>query len=366
MSEPRTMAARSQPARAATEADRPAWDAFVAARAEADPLQAWAWGEANATEGRELPHRLVLARDDGSLAGVAQALVRGAGMGRSVVYVPHGPLWQREADDAPALLRALLDGLRTLAREQRALVVKLDPRAAPGGTTADELDALLAGEGLRRARHDLQARTTRLVDLRDGADELMATWHKDARNLVRRSAREGVETEVDRAAAGGAIEAFHAIWRATAERAEFRIRPLPFLATLAREAAASDGWYLVLARLAGRPIAGALGLRVGDRGHYLYGASLRAPELKHAHGPYACLAALMAALAADGVRTLDLWGVVEPGEPSPEPSWQGFSAFKRQFGGQPLRHPGTFDLVTDPVWFTLRDLRERLLGLLRR
>jgi lipid II:glycine glycyltransferase (peptidoglycan interpeptide bridge formation enzyme) len=101
---------------------------------------------------------------------------------------------------------------------------------------------------------------------------------------------------------------------------------------------------------------------VGDRAIYAYGASLREPELKHANGAYASLSATMRALAEDGVRTLDLWGVVEPGDPDADASWAGFSAFKRQFGGVPLRHPGTYDLVISPAWNMIRDLRERLRG----
>jgi lipid II:glycine glycyltransferase (peptidoglycan interpeptide bridge formation enzyme) len=100
--------------------------------------------------------------------------------------------------------------------------------------------------------------------------------------------------------------------------------------------------------------------RVGDRAYYLYGASLREAGLEHAFGSDAAMAAAMAALAADGVRTLDLWGVAEPDDPNADPSWAGFSLFKRRFGGTPLRHPGTFDLVVDRPLYLVRDARERL------
>ena len=98
--------------------------------------------------------------------------------------------------------------------------------------------------------------------------------------------------------------------------------------------------------------------RLGDRAYYLYGASLKEPELKHKYGAYAAMAGAMKALAADGVLTLDMWGVVEPDDTTADSAWQGFSAFKRTFGGRPLRHPGTFDLVLDPFWYRLRDIRE--------
>ena len=346
--------------RQATADDRPAWDAYVASRPEADPLQAWAWGEANATAG-ERPARVVAIGQDGAVRGVAQLLVRSAGFGRTVVYAPHGPLWDRDAHDAAGILGGLIAGIREQAKAGRAIVVKADPRARrPPGR--NDLAGQLGALGFSPARHDLQARTTRIVDLLDGGDQLVATWDKDARNLVRRSAKEGVTTATDREGDPTAVAAFHGLLEATSSRAGFRIRSVTFLETLARELAGSGGWFLSLASLGERPIAGAVALRTGDRAIYAYGASLREPELKHANGAYAALAATMRALADDGVRTLDLWGVVEPGDPEADAAWAGFSAFKRQFGGEPLRHPGTFDLVIDPLFHRLRDLRERLRG----
>jgi lipid II:glycine glycyltransferase (peptidoglycan interpeptide bridge formation enzyme) len=344
--------------RLAGPSDRDAWDAFVAARPEADPLQAWAWGEANATAG-ERPVRVLATAADGGIRGLAQLLVRPTGLGRSVAYAPHGPLWDRDAADADAALDALIEGIRERAKAEHAIVVKVDPRAvaSPGpGDVAERLGA----RDFTPARHDLQARTTRVLDLLDGRDELMATWDKDARNLVRRASKEGVTTDTDRVGDAAAIGAFHKLLEATSSRAGFRIRSTSFLQTLARELAPSDGWFLTLASLGERPIAGAVALRTGDRAIYAYGASLREPELKHAHGAYAALATTMRDLAEDGVRSLDLWGVAEPGDPEADADWAGFSAFKRQFGGQPLRHPGTFDLVIDPLFHRLRDLRERL------
>jgi lipid II:glycine glycyltransferase (peptidoglycan interpeptide bridge formation enzyme) len=346
--------------RLAARPDREAWDAFVASRSEADPLQSWAWGDANATAG-ERPVRVLVTRDDGAVGGLAQLLVRSAGFGRSVAYAPHGPLWERDAPDADAVLDTLLQAIRDQAGAERAIVVKVDPRAAPQPGAGDLADQFRR-RGFRVARHDLQARTTRLVDLLDGGDELRATWDKDARNLVRRSAKEGVTTATDRDGDASAIAAFHGLLETTSSRAGFRIRSTTFLETLASELAGSGGWFLTLASLGERPIAGAVALRTGDRAIYAYGASLREPGLKHANGAYAALAATMRALAADGVRTLDLWGVVEPGDPDADGEWAGFSAFKRQFGGEPLRHPGTFDLVVDPLFYRLRDLRERLRG----
>jgi lipid II:glycine glycyltransferase (peptidoglycan interpeptide bridge formation enzyme) len=349
--------------RPALPADRTAWDAFVEARPEGDPLQLWAWGDVVGPTG-ERPLRLVLEDDGGRLRGLASALVRPTSFGRSLIYVPHGPLWDRDDPDAVALLRTLLDGLRDLsARSLAGIAVKLDPRAIPGGPDASSLRRELTGLGLVPARFDLQAPTTRIVDLADGGETLWTTWHADARRLARRSAREGVAVEVRRDADPASVAAFHGLLEATATRASFRPRDLAFLERAAAGLATDGRWYLVLARLQGRPIAGMIMPRVADRAYYLYGASLREPGLRHAYGAYAAMAEAMRVLGEDGVRTLDLWGVVERDDAmggGNEASWEGFSAFKRSFGGLPVRHPGTFDLVVAPTWYRLRDWRERL------
>ena len=79
--------------RRADDTDRPAWDAFVASRPEADLLQAWGGGAGTALAG-EPPIR-ILVEDAGTVRGVGQVLMRSAGFGRKVAYLPHGPVWDR-------------------------------------------------------------------------------------------------------------------------------------------------------------------------------------------------------------------------------------------------------------------------------
>lgn len=342
--------------RRATEPDRPAWDAFVASRREADLLQAWGWGECTALAG-EPPVR-ILVEDGGRVRGVAQVLLRPAGMGRQVAYVPHGPVWEREAPDADRVFAWLLQGLRRMARRQKALVVKMDPRAEPG--TDLDFARLADAHALRRAP-DLQAPTTRILDLLDGGEALEASWHADARRLMRRAEREGTHVTISRKPDPAEVAILHDLLERTAERADFRVRSVEFLQHLADELARSGGWYLGIARVEGTPIAVMAFPRIGDRAYYLYGALLRDPAYKHSYGSHAVMAAMLKTLARYGCRTVDMWGVVEPDDEEADPSWKGFSDFKRTFGGEPLRHPGLYDLVTDRLWYRLRAARERLL-----
>jgi peptidoglycan pentaglycine glycine transferase (the first glycine) len=338
--------------RRADDTDRPAWDAFIATRPEADLLQTWAWGECTVLAG-EPPARLLL-DDNGQIRGVAQALMRPAGFGRQVAYVAHGPIWDRSAHDADRLFAWLLQGLHTLARKEKALVVKLDPRAEPG----DETDtAALAATNRLRPAPDLQAPTTRIVELLHVVDQPDASWHADARRLSRRAEREGTQVSISRESDPAEIAILHGLLTTTAERADFRVRSPEFLERLASELSSTNAWYLGIARVDEKPIAAMAFPRIGNRAYYLYGALLRDPEYKHNYGAHAVMATMLRALAADGCMSVDMWGVVEPGDTTADPAWRGFSDFKRTFGGLPLRHPGLFDLVTDRFWYSVRRLR---------
>ena len=126
--------------RAAVPADRAALDAFVVARPEADMLQLWAWGESMADSGQR-PERL-LAERDGEVVGAMTMLVRPTMMGRTVLYAPHGPVWDRDAAGGDGVLRALLGAAKARARALRGIVVKVDPRARlEGGATAGDTTA---------------------------------------------------------------------------------------------------------------------------------------------------------------------------------------------------------------------------------
>jgi lipid II:glycine glycyltransferase (peptidoglycan interpeptide bridge formation enzyme) len=342
-------------ARRADDTDRPAWDAFVASHQEADLLQAWGWGECTAIA-NEPPQR-ILVEDGGRIRGVAQALMRPAGFGKQVAYVPHGPIWDRSAPDADRVFAWLIQGLRSLARKEKALVVKMDPRAEAGAPL--DVAALASEHRLRRAP-DLQAPTTRIVDLVDGGEQLEASWHADARRLMRRAEREGTQVTISREPDEAEIAILHDLLEKTGDRADFRVRSPAFLSRLASEFAKSDGWYLGIARVDDTPIATMAFPRVADRAYYLYGALLRDETYKHHYGSHAVMAAMLKALAADGCRSVDMWGVAEPDDPDAKPEWKGFSDFKRTFGGAPLRHPGLYDLVTDRLWYGLRSVRSRL------
>ena len=131
---------------------RPAWDELVAATPGGHLLQSWAWGELKARFGWRAQRLAV----DGACAQVLFRSLPG-GLG-TIAYVPKGPLVDFSDERS---FRALLDAIRPLARQQRAICLKIEPDLEDDPALAERLRAL----GFRPSPQTIQPRRTLLVDL---------------------------------------------------------------------------------------------------------------------------------------------------------------------------------------------------------
>jgi len=99
----------------------------------------------------------------------------------------------------------------------------------------------------------------------------------------------------------------------------------------------------------------------GDTATYLYGGS--APRNREAMTPYALQwTAIQDACIAE-CRYYDFWGIAPNDDPSHP--WAGITRFKKGFGGETVKRPGTFDYVMKPfeyrAYSILRSMR-RMVG----
>lgn len=333
---------------ATTATERAAWDALLAEEPTADPLQSWAWSEAGMATG-ERWERLVVADDDGRLGAAVQWQLVSPVLGHPLAYAPHGPVWRRSDPSGPQALRALVSAMREQCEARGASAILVDPRSALRDEESDEggdPSAAVSAEGFRATTRHVQMPTTRVLDLREGIEATRGGWDKDTRNLVRRAAREGVETEVVEADRPAAVESLHRLMVDVGSRGGFAPRSVAFLGAYGRHA--GDRAFVCLGRWQGRVIAGALVGMVGDRAYYLFAGSLREPELRHANAPYAVMERLIVEAVARDAVSLDLCGVNEKDDPTADPRWEGLSSFKRGFGGDPLRQPPVHTIVLRP------------------
>jgi len=322
-----------------------AWDELVAATPRGHLLQSWAWGELKARFGWRV-------RRVSSGGALAQVLFRSlpGGLG-SIAYVPKGPLV--DFGDA-GTCRALLDAIRSLARKERAICLKIEPDLEDAPALAGRLQAL----GFHPSSQVIQPRRTILVDLSADRDELLQRMKQKTRYNVRLAARRGVTV-----CAGSEADllSFYDLMETTAQRDGFGIHTRAYYEAAHQLFVAAGRGQLLLAEYEGRLLAGLVvfGLCGGSgTACYMYGAS--SDEHRNLMPTYLLQWEAMLWAREHGFREYDLWGVPDEDEATLEAGFTerddglwGVYRFKRGFGGRLVRTAGAWDLVYAPLRYRL-------------
>lgn len=339
--------------RPARDADREAWQALLGSVSSGDFLHDWSWAAVAAFDGQ--PQRRFVVEEAGQPVALAAAQVRRIGFGRSFWYVPHGPVTDYRHPVAADRLRALCDGLRVAAGQDRAVAIRLEPRIEAGSPDGQLLDEL-AG----RVPERLQVGHTRIVELGDD-ETLLAGFDADTRYAVRRAAREGVEVRlITDAGDVAAVARLHELVAVTQRRAAFRLPPLERYRIAWQGLAAAGRACLVEALLNDQPMASGMLVVEGAQSLYLFAGSRRegTGEAKR-YASYAVQWAMMREARDRGARHHDLWGVAPP-DAGPNHPWSGVGLFKKGFGGREVAWAGSWEIVVDPVGHRLRNAVGRL------
>ncbi|MBZ0296897.1 MAG: aminoacyltransferase, partial [Anaerolineae bacterium] len=212
-----------------TDCDR--WNHTLRDLPYAHVLQSWEWGQfKHATTGWE-PLRLAF-EQQGEIVALASIGVRRVGPLR-VMYVTKGPALAYEDADMSA---AVLESLQTIARQQRALWLKIDPDviAATGvpseeddqpNATGQQMIAALQARGWRFSDDQVQFRNTITLDLTQSEDELLAQMSQNTRRKVRTGPKKGVTV---RPGTLDDLPLLYELYKTTGGRDEFLIRPFDY------------------------------------------------------------------------------------------------------------------------------------------
>ncbi len=268
---------------------------------------------------------------------VALVLWKDAPLGQCIAYVPRGPIVA--PGDSAGLLRALRR-LADLARERRAVFLKVDP----------ELASEFAGEPLReagfvRSSQDIQPVLATLeLDLGPDEDALLSGMEKDTRWSVRQGPKRGVSVSEVTDDAG--LRAFYDLYAQTGRRAEFITRTPDYYRSLWRALIDERLATLRVAYVDGSPVAGAMTWRCGERVVYQTGATNDAARKSHA--AYTLLWECIIGAKREGAKRFDFGGIPTDVERKDDPMY-GPYLFKRGFGGKVLRWVGAHDAVPRPI-----------------
>lgn len=350
---------------------REVWNTALQALPAAHVLQTWEWGAFKQRETGWQPERLLFL-DAGQPVAAASVLTRRAGPFR-VMYVPKGPALDYANPDH---LSAVLDHLQRLARQRRALWLKIDPdviagTGIPGGGDPDRpprddplgqrvLDTLRA-RGWRFSASQVQFRNTLTLDLAQREDLLLAGMSQSTRRKLRQASKQGVTVRV---AAGEAdLATLYRLYQATGARQGFLIRPPDYYREAWARFIEAGLAQAFLAEWDGTPLAGLVLFYFGPKAWYFYGMS--GSQERQRQPAYLLQWEAIRWARARGCATYDFWGAPDTFDES-DPLW-GVYRFKDGFGGTVVRHIGAWDYAPNRALYRAYErLMPWVLGALRR
>ncbi len=228
----------------------------------------------------------------------------------------------------------------------KALFVRFDPPAEGGTVEIKEL---------RAAPHDVQPRTTIILDLKKTEEELQAEMHQKCRYNIRVAEREGVRVEKHGIEA---FDIFYDLLTQTASRDKFRGHTKEYYANLLEPTSDPElNIFLAIAYVDDAPAAAAMICDYGTTRTYLHGASNYG--LRDKMAPFGLHWHLIQDAKAKGFTQYDFWGIAPTD--NPKESLAGVTRFKKSWGGEIVRYPQTMDLILRPFAYRMYRLLHRLL-----
>jgi lipid II:glycine glycyltransferase (peptidoglycan interpeptide bridge formation enzyme) len=318
-------------------------------------LQSYEWGEFKRTSGWR-PIRLVLQRN-GEVAGVGQFLSYDTGpfVPGALWYCTKGPWLPWDDEEA---IRAFFRGVREMAGREGAHTIKIEPEVFDGVKNVGEL---LGEIGFRKARYDLNQKTTLVVDLSTSEEELLAKMKGKTRYNVRLADRKGVEVVEPEFEEGWAT--FYGFMKDTADRAGYPIRrSQKYLHDNMRDMHAVGRGNLFFATYEGTPLAGIYVYTFGKKCWYIHGGSSN--EKRNLMPTYLLQWGAMRWARQLGLTYYDMVGVPRPENLNEGDSMWGVYRFKAGFGGEITDFLGCLDLPVKPMraaaWYRFEPIYYRL------
>lgn len=342
------------------------WNALITSLPLAHLLQTWEWSQVKAKYGWQA---LPFVWQDAPGKPVAAALVlkrslpvAGFAKKMCVLYIPKGPLM--DWSDAALRLRVLKD-LRTLAKRQGAIFVKIDPDVVLGTGVPGAEDALemeggkavrteLGTNGWRFSQDQIQFRNTVLIDLTASEDELLSRMKQKARYNLRLAQKKGVTVRVGTA---DDLPLMYRMYAETSVRDGFLIREEGYYQTIWRTFmgvppspdSRQPFTEPLIAEVEGDVVGAMSMFYFAGKATYLFGMSRGTHREKMPN--YLLQWEAMRRAKALGCRTYNLWGA--PDEFNESDGLWGVFRFKEGLGGVVSRTIGAWDFTPNPLLYKM-------------
>lgn len=285
-------------------------------------LQSKAWEKYEQLEGHQT---LYLDNNDYSVLAILKSTPVG-----NYLFCPYGPYLQ----DHNSLPR-VLDDLKTLAHEQKAFFIRIEPTFPLDPTYAKELNL--------HKSHDIDPAHTWTIDLTQDESDISKAIEKNKLRHWRIHEKKGVSFRTTKDP--DSITILSNLLNNLGKRNKFTPQDEAHLKNQLKSGFAT----LYVAEFDHQPIAAAL-VYDHDKVRYYAHAATDSAHRKLMAGTSLLVQIIVDAKKA-GCKIFDFWGITTSNDPSHP--WYGFTQYKKSFGGQQVDYAGTYDLPLNPARYKL-------------
>lgn len=265
--------------------------------------------------------------------------------GKSFLYSPEVNFGEIHPEQSRGI-EYFLENTKKIAQKNNSIFFRLEIL----DEFSDEITQNLKENGFIKSFEDIQPEWRQVVDISKNEEEILAQMKQKGRYNIRVAERHGVSVEKSEK-----IDEFYQIFRQTAQRDGFEIRPQKYfedLLTILVPAGIAELW---IARYNGKTIAAILATFYEGVASYLYGASSN--EFREVMAPYLLHWRVIQRAKERGCCSYDLLAVTP--QEAVSHKYAGITRFKEQFGGRKVHLVGSYDLVYKPTWYWMFKIAEK-------
>ena len=274
---------------------------------------------------------------------------------------PYGPTLKPQYAHA-AVFKVIKKELKDFFRNKNAAFVRLDFMPALNKKSILQARKVFM-PGHYSSVHGacFQPRREWFLPIEDTEENILKAMHQKTRYNIRLAERKGVSVEIVTKNLSQYLEDFYTVQSITAKRNGFELHEKEYyasvLASVDKENAEKKvvRGYLAIARFQGEILTVNFVINYGDIAMFAFGGSTN--EHRNLMPSYSAHWEGARFAKSIGLKYYNFGGYFDENGPKVKPATlkkrSGFSIFKRKFGGFVLEHSPFFDIVINPLWYTL-------------
>lgn len=298
--------------------------------------------------------------EDGSkTAGFFQVIKYQLPFAKNYLYVPHGPVFITEVSEE--ILIKFKDFCTELLKREGSIFLRFDPTWKH---VSEGLQQIFFRSPKITYDGSFQPKYEWMLDLTQSEGDILAGMKKVNRYTVRQSEKAGVKLDIIEKNFLEYLDNFYELVRGTAKRDGFSHNTKEYYRNIFSECERNRNAFMVVAWFNGEIMLINFFVVYGDTAFFLFSGS----EDANRRIGYTYLAQWGAIRHAKkiGLRYYNFGAVIPDDNKYPfYKNWQGFSDFKKRFGGTLVEYSDFHDIISNKFWYFLFVL-SKLRAIMRR